>query len=46
MIKDMNSDWSLVTSSVWHGSVLGPVLLSIFINKLDDEADYILQQVC
>lgn len=44
VISDAKFRWRLVTSCLLQGSVLDPVLLSIFINDLDDGAECILSK--
>lgn len=40
VISSMKSSWMPVMSSVAQGSVLGPVLLNIFVSELDDRAEF------
>lgn len=44
MVSDRKSIWRLVTSNVLKGSILGPVLLDISINDVDDGAKYTLSK--
>lgn len=44
MVNSAKPDWMPVRGKVSHGSILGPVLLNIFIKDLDDEVQCTLNK--
>ncbi|KAK4830051.1 hypothetical protein QYF61_008389 [Mycteria americana] len=45
VISNTKSIWRQVTSSIPQGSILGPILLNIIVNDLDDETEWALNRL-